>query len=246
MSVDNPDLLASDIITDVENRLGTTDLDTTDYIPWISYAYLKTYLAISAAGQQAKEYYFGAYSLITLTAGIAEYDLDTYIPRFGGFIKVEVRYGGTSDDWVVARRLKSLSNWKNQANVTETYQPKISALYYKLGNNLGFIPTPPTTDSGTPTAKVWYVKRPYQIEQASDVIDIPYRYTYPITDYVQAKAIMAENEDYAQAGATEQKFDQQLFDLTGIVTDEFNENDGTSGIQVPVSAPIFRNPLRSF
>jgi hypothetical protein len=196
------------------------------------------------AGQRAQENYFGAYIAFNLTAGVAEYSLHTNIPRFGGEIKVEVKYGGTSDDWVKLRKLSSLANWNNQNNVSTSYRSKLTGLYYILGDLLGFIPTPPTTDSGTPLARVWYIKRPYQLTNTTDIVDIPYRYLYPIKNYVQSKAIMAENEDYAQAGATEAKFDQELKELTALVTNEFNEHDGTSAIQIPANAPIFRNPLR--
>ena len=39
MSSNNPNVTAANIVTDVENKLGDTNLGTSVYLPWISYAY---------------------------------------------------------------------------------------------------------------------------------------------------------------------------------------------------------------
>jgi hypothetical protein len=245
MSTNNPDITASDIVTEVEIRLGDTNLDTEDYLNWISHAYQKLYRAIIAAGQQAKEVYFGNSITFNLASGTGEYSLETNIPRFGGIIKVEVKYGGTSDTWVRANRLPSLNNYNQvTANVTTDYHSKSSPLYYLLQDIIGFIPTPPTTDSGTPQAKVLYIKRPYQITLATDVIDIPYRYLEPIYEYVQAKAIQAENESYAESLEIERLFEAKLVQITEQVTDEFGEYEGTDQVQAESGSKLYSNPMR--
>lgn len=243
MSANNPDITVANVIENVETRLGDTNLDSMAYLPWTSYAYQKTYQAICAAGQQAKEYFFGDSTTFNLTADTSTYSLETNIPRFGGFIKVEIKYGGTGDTWVRAEKLKSVSHWDIQENVTTTNRSKTNPLYYKLGDTLGFIPQPPSSDSGTPQAKVFYIKRPYQLTDTTDVIDLPYRYIYPIEDYVHSKAIITENEDFGQASLVEQDFALQLKMITSIVTDEFNENDGTSSIEIDTNSSVYRNPL---
>lgn len=244
MSTNNPDITASNIITDIEARLGTTNLDTTDYLPWVSYAYQKLYRAIVSAGQQAKEVYFGDDVTFNLTAGTGEYSLETNIPRFGGIIKVEVKYGGTSDDWVKATRLPSINNYNQVMNNTSTsYRAKESVLYYLLQDVIGFIPVPPGSDSGTPQTKVWYVKRPYQLDDGDDVIDIPYRYIDPLNDYVQAKAIQAENESYSESLEIERIFEAKLNKITEQVENEFGEYEGTDSVQSQGTG-LYSNPLR--
>lgn len=245
MSVDNPDITASDIINDIEARLGGTNLDTTDYLPWVSYSYQKLYNAIISAGQQAKEYYFGNLVTFNLTAGTGEYSLETNIPRFGGIIKVEVKYGATDDLWVKAARLPSINNYSQvMSNVDTNYRGKSSVVYYLLQNIIGFIPTPPAGDPDTPQAKVWYVKRPYQINDGMDVIDIPHRYMEPLNDYVQAKAIQAENESYAEAGQIERTFAAKLNQITEQVENEFGEYEGTDSVQPFNGSRLYHNPLR--
>lgn len=244
MSSNNPNIKASDIISNVESRLGGTNLDNGDYLPWISYGYQKLYSAIVSAGQQAKEYFFGDLEEFDLVAGTAEYPIEEHIPRFGGIIKVEIKYGGTNDDWIKAQRLPSLANWQNQSNTGVEYRSKQAALYYILGDNFGFIPTPSTDDTGAPQAKVWYVKRPYQVDSGNDIIDIPYRYLYPLENYVQAKAIEAESEDYGVSNAIEAKFVSELAEITALVTNEFDENDNTNSVHVPANSSLYSNPIR--
>lgn len=239
MSVLNPEITASDIIADVNVRLDLPNLSATDYYPWISYAYQKTYGALVSAGQRIKEDLFGAYITFNLTNGTAEYSINTNIPRFGGFVKVEVKYGGTGDDWVTASRIESISNWRNQNNVSTSYRAKDGVVYYKLGDLLGFIPTPPATDSGTPSVRVWYVKKPYQITDGDDVIDIPYRFLYPIVNYVVARAIERENEDFSTAERIEAKFESELDRIIETAVSEIDERDGTGGIEVDAGSPLF-------
>lgn len=245
MSSSNPDITASDIITDIEVRLGGTNLDTDDYLPWISYAYQKLYRAIVAAGQQAKEVYFGNDVTFNLTGGTGEYSLETNIPRFGGIIKVEIKYGGTNDDWTKVARLPSINNYSQVMNNTsESYRAKQSPLYYVLQDTLGFIPVPPAGDAGTPQAKVWFVQRPYQLTLGTDVIDIPYRYLDPLNDYVQAKAIQAENESYRESLEIERIFEAKLVKITESVVDEFGEYEGTDSVQAINGSRLYHNPMR--
>jgi len=243
MSSNNPDITASNIVTDVENKLGDTNLDTADYLPWISYSYQRIYSAIVANGQWAKEYYFGDVATITLTPGDNEFSLKTEIPRFGGTIKVEILYGASGDEYVLAKKLPSLANWDNQNQVSTDYRSKLSAVYYIIGDTFGIIPTPPS-DEGNVTVKVWYVKRPYQITDGTDVIDLPYRYMWPINDYVQAKAIQAENEDYISSIAIEDRFNVSLERITESVANEKDENDDTNMIQISANSRLRSNPIR--
>jgi hypothetical protein len=239
--MDNPDITASDIITDVEGRFSSSpSLSASRYIPWISYAYQKVYQAIISVNQTAKEEIFGTKVDISLNTNTPnEYSLETEIPRFGGFIDVQIKYGATGDTYNRAKRLKSMSHWTNWDNISTTYRSKLEPLYYKLGDTLGFIPVPP--ESGA-TAKVFYVKRSYQITEEDDVIELPYRFLYLISDYVHARALQAVNEDYATAGQIENNFRSQLEDLKEAVASEFNENDGTDAIQRN-DDDLFTNPL---
>ena len=245
MSTNAPSITASDIVTNIETRLGGTNLDTTNYLPWISYAYQKIYRAIISAGQQAKEYYFGNYTTFNLTGGTGEYSLITNVPRFGGIIKVEIKYGATGDLWTPVKRIPSINNYyETTGNTSTTYQSKQSPLYYILQDTIGFIPVPPAGDSGTPQAKIYYVRKPYQITAGTDVIDIPYKYIDAIDDYVHAKAIQAENESYAESLEIERVFEAKLNQITEDVNDEFGEYEGIDSIQAFSGSKLYSNPLR--
>lgn len=244
MSANNPSITGADIITDVEARLGTPNISSTIYVPWIAYAYLKTYAALANAGQTVKENLFGAYIAVTLTNGTAEYTLSTIIPRFGSVIKLEILFGGTSDQRVRLSPLRSISQWASQANVSTSYRAKEAAVYYLLKDTLGVIPTPPASDPSQATLYAWYIARPYQITATTDPIDIPFRFLYPIVNYVQSKAIEKQNEDYSQASLVEQRFERELEQIAIAASSEYNENDG-EGIEVATDSLIFDNPFRT-
>lgn len=241
MSSNNPDITAADVITDVETRLGDTNLDATDYLPWISYSYQKVYHAIVSAGQQAKEKFFEDNATIALDVDTLEKDISTDIPLLGSISKIEVKYGASGDTWNPATKLPSTAHWANLHNVSTQYRNKTNPLYNITGNNLLVIPVAP--ESGA-VAYVRYIKRPYQLTASTDIIDLPYRYIYAVIDYVHARAIVSENEDFAQAQVVENNFQAELAKITELVVNEFNENDGTSAVQVDTTASIFSNPLR--
>lgn len=244
MASNNPSITAADIITDVEARLGTPGISTTNYLPWVSYAYQKTFQALINAGQTVKEELFGNYSAITLTNGTAEYALSTIIPRFGGFIKTEILYGGTGDQRVRINKLRSVSQWQIQGNVSTSYRSKSEPLFYLLEDTLGVIPTPPVADVANAILYAWYVRRPYQINLSTDVIDIDYRFIYPIVNYVQAKAIQAKFEDYSEARTVEAQFQQELEQIAIAAASEYNENDETNAVEISADSMLFDNPLR--
>lgn len=244
MSANNPSVTASDIITDVEARLGTPNISTTSYLPWVSHAYQRTYLALMNTNQRVKEELFGNLATFDLTNGTAEYSLSTNIPRFGGIIKVEILYGGTGDTWKRAKRIDSLANWEIQNNATTTYRSKDNPLFYILKDKIGFIPTPPSTDAGASQAKVWFIRRPYQITDGTDVIDIDYRFIYPIVNFVQARAIEMKNEDYGQAAQVEAAFRRDLEEIAIMASAEFDENDNTNSVGLSSHSALFDNPFR--
>lgn len=244
MSNNNPSITVSDITTDVENRLLSPGISGSVYIPWVSYAYQKTYQALLGVNQRVKEELFGNLISVTLTPGTAEYSVSTNIPRFGGIIKVEIRYGASGDDWERAERLDSVAHWKIQNNVSTNYRSKTSPLYYIIEDIIGFIPTPPSGESTqTPTARVWYIQRPYQITLTTDVIDIPYRFTYPIVNYVQARAIERENEDYDVALSIERKFEQELENIATAASSEYSEEEQTNFVRVGSDSGLYEDPL---
>jgi hypothetical protein len=243
MSADNPSIKASDIISDVENRLGNPNLSTSIYLPWVSYGYMKTYAALAKAGQSVKETLFGNYVTFTLANGTAEYALSTYVSRFGSLIKAEILYGGTGDIRTRAAQLRSIAEWLNQGNVSTSYRDKSQPLVYFLQDKIGFIPTPPSSDAAQATAYIWYVKRPFQVTDGTDVIDIPYRFIYPLVNYVQAKAIQKYNEDYTEAALVEKRFDNELEEIALAADSEFNENDGNA-VEISSSSALYDNPFR--
>lgn len=245
MSETNPSITANDIILEVEARLGSPNIAQASYIPWISYAYQKEYGKIVRIGQHVKERVFGELVTFDLTASTAEYALSSVIPQFGGFIRGQIKYGGTSDDWVKLKVLKSLSSWDDMTNVTTSDWPKQDALIYFIKDYVGFIPTPPaaSVDTGTPQAKIWYIKRPVRITVATDVIDIPYRFTFPIVSYVQAMGIMAENEDYTQAARVEARFEADLEEVAQTIESEFSEREEANVIEATDTA-LYDDPLR--
>lgn len=245
MSANNPDITASDIITDVENRLGNPNIGASKMLPWVSYGYQKTYQTLIGAGQQVKEELFGNVVEFELTPGVAEYSIETNIPRFGGFIKVEVRYGATGNVYTRASRLPSLAYWRSQSNTSTAYQPKDQPMYYQVEDKIGFIPEPVLGEVVQDAmAKVWYIRRPYQITETDDVIDLPYRFLYPIVNYVQSRAIERENEDYEQAAIIERKFERELEQLVEFVENEYSESEMTNFVAVAGDSPLHGNPMR--
>lgn len=244
MASNNPSITASNIITDVEARLENPNLSANTYLPWVSYGYNRLYLALMSADPRVREGLFGNSETFNLSAGVSEYSISTNIPRFGGIIKVEVKYGGTGDDWTRAKKLPSVSDYEVQNNNTTSYRAKENPLYFLLEDSIGFIPVPPVADSGTPQAKVFYVRRPYQITDVADVIDIDYRFIYPLANYVQAKAIERINEDYGQAAIIEREFIRLLEEVSERATSEFSgELDGGESVVVPSNSPLFKNPF---
>lgn len=240
MSANNPSITASDIIEDVENRLDDPGIDTTVYLPWVSYAYQKTYKALIKAGQKVKEALFEDNATINLTTNTLEITVTDQIPRFGGLVKLEVKYGLSTDEWNSAKPLGSSANWKNLHNVSTTYRSKTEPLYNLSGTKLMVIPAPPEDGA---TAYVRYIKRPYQITAGSDVIDIPYRFLDPLVNYVQARATERDNEDYQVGRQIDAKFFGELDALMEEAASEFNEHDGTENIQVSTNSPLFDDPL---
>lgn len=241
--MDNPQITPADVITDVESRFSSVpSISSTVYLPWISYAYQRLYQKICEVSQTAKENLFGEVAEVDLpTSTPSEFTITDEIPRFGGFIAVEVKYGGTGDVYNKASLLKSVAHWTNWDNISTNYRSKVTPLYYQRGKTMGFIPVPPEVNA---VAKIWYVKRPYQITSVTDVIDIPYRFLTPLFDFVHARALQKVNEDYGNAGAIEANFRGQLDEIQLAVASEFNENDGTDNVQDNTNSGFYDNPLK--
>lgn len=242
MAEQNPDLLVSDIITDVEARLNAPDLATSVYLPWISTAAQRIYRALCALGQEGKERYFGASGTISLTTNTLEHNILSSISDFGGFIDVEVLYGATGDTRSKATKLRSVSQWRDLSNVSTDYRSKVTPLYYQSGNNIGIIPVPP--ESGA-IAYIRYIRKLPQYTDADDVINIPYRFSWPIYDYVEAKALQRTNEDFSTSRQIEMDFRADIDDLTQMAADEINENDGSNRVEVSSNSTIFDDPLNA-
>lgn len=243
MAESNPTYTASDIITDVNSRfVGGTGLSNEDFLPWISYSNQKLYQKIISVGKRAKQEIFGAKGDITLTAGVLEYTITDWLPRFGGILRVDIQYGATGDVFNRATPLIDITYWNNLEDVSTSYRSKIHPLYYLMGTVIGFIPVPPSGESvQTPTARVRYVKRPQQITEVTDEIDIPYRFLYPLINYVQAKAVQRVNEDYSEASLVERQFEKELEDVAMAVADEFEE--GVDGVEMSSSSELYSNPI---
>ena len=243
MATANPDYTASDIIEEVNSLLtGGTNLSAEIMLPWISTAYQRLYAKISSVSKQAKEELFGDRADVELVADTLEYTLTDSIPRFGGFIKVAVRYGASEDDWNPATRLLSIEYWKDLSKVSTQYQAKTLPLYYQRNGLIGVIPTAVSGETDqTPTARVWFVKRAERIDEVTDIIDIPYRFCYPIVNYVLKRTLQRVNEDYATADQIDRDFKEDLEEVALSVASEFEE--GIDGIEVPAGSALYDNPF---
>lgn len=240
MASNNPSLTVNDIITDVEGRLNSPNISNALYFPWISTSAQRVYRALCALGQEAKERYFGASDTINLSTSTLEHDILASIPDFGGFIGVEVLYGASGDTRVRATKMRSVSQWEDLSNVSTNYRAKQNPLYYQSGNNIGIIPVPP--ESGA-IAYVRYIRRLPQYDSADDVINIPYRFTWPIYDYVEAKALQRANEDFSTSREIEDRFRVDIQEITETAADELNENDGTNAVEVSANSAILDDPM---
>lgn len=243
MSSNNPTLLVSDIISDVEGRLASPGIPTATYFPWVSTAAQRVYQALASLGQEAREKYFGTSGTIALTQSTLETSITGSLADFASFIKVEVLYGASGDTRNTATKLRSPAQWGNLNNVSTTYRAKQEPLYYQSGDYIGIIPTPP--ESGA-NAYVRYVKRLPQYTLAGDTISIPYRFTWPITEYVQAKAIQKVNEDYSTSQQIENNFERHLEEIILRAADEINENDGTNAVELSAESQLLDDPLNAF
>lgn len=243
MSANNPSVTVSDIITDVENRLASPGLSTATYLPWVSTSAQRVYQALVALGQEAKERYFGSSGTIPLTISSLETSITGSIADFGSFISVEVLYGATGDLRNRATRMRSVSQWDNLANVSTSYRAKDVPLYYQSGDYIGIIPVPPEAGAN---AYVRYVLRLPQFTAGTDVISIPYRFMWPIYEYVHAKAIQRVNEDYSTSDRIESRFEEHLNQITENAADELNENDGTHSVEVNANSQLYDDPLGTF
>jgi len=241
MSSNNPSVTASDIITDVEARLATPGISTATYLPWISYAYQRTYQALANTNQQTKEELFGVAGTISLTQSTLEHSITGSIPRFGGIIEVAIKYGASGDTRNKAKRMRTKAFWDNIDNVSTSYRSKTEPLYYIQGGSIGIIPVPPEAGA---IAYIDFVQRPYQLTAGTDVIDIPYRFQYPVVNYVQAKAIEATNEDYSQGEITERKFLRELEEVAIAAESEMTENDGINAVEISANSPLVGDPMR--
>ncbi len=220
--IQNPSITCNDIVADVEARLDAPNLGTAFYLPIISTAAQRVYQSIAALGQEAKEKFFGTNGTINLTINTLEHDIYASLTDFASFIDVEIVYGATGDTRNTATKLRSASQWRDKANVSTTYRSKALPLYYQSGGNIGIIPISPETGA---IVYVRYVLKLPQYTDGADVINIPYRFIWPITDYVHAKAIQKENEDYSTARQLEVDFGKALEEITERAADEINEND---------------------
>lgn len=240
MPDNNPDYTASAVVTQVESDLRNPNLGTAFYLPHISAAFGKVRQKLERVGQQAKEDFFGDVATINLTTDSpAEFDLTTVIPRFGGFIGVQVKYGGADDQYNPATKLKSFAHWANWDHISSVYRGKDQPLYYKRGDTIGFIPVPPEPNA---TAKVWFVKRGFQVTDGGDELDIPYRFMYPILTYVKARAIERANEDYVTAAQLDRRFEAELEDIAQAAASEFNEEDGDS-VEIDSNDALYSDPF---
>lgn len=241
MSANNPNYTASTIITDVEARLRNPGISATTYLPWISTAFNKVYQKLSEIGQHAKQEYFGTYVTWSLdTASPNEYSLIGKMPRFGGMISIRIKYGATGDLQQRLAKLRSVDNWANWDQISVTYRGKENPLYYIFGDTIGFIPVPPELGG---TIKAWYVKRAFQITDGADVLDIPYRFMYPIFTYVQARAIERAFEDYGTAKAFDRQFEAELEQIALAAASEFSEDDDVS-VETDSSDLLYDDPFR--
>lgn len=221
MSSSNPSITASDIITDVDGRLSQANLSSAVYLPWVSYSYQRVFQSLVSVGKAVAENFFGDTDTINLTTTSPnEYTLTDEIPRYGGLISVWVKYGATGDEYRKAVKLISTAEIINPENISTTYYSKVNPYYYVRGGVIGFLPVPP--ESGG-VAKIDFIKRPYQINAVEDVIDIPYRYLWPVSEYVHSKAVQRLNEDYGASKQIEDNFRQQLEEISIACATEYQE-----------------------
>lgn len=241
MSSDNPTYTVANAITDVEARLGTPGISSSIYVPWASYAYNRVWGRLAKLGQHVKENLFGDTDTISLTQSTLEHDISDSIPRFESAVEIEVLYGGANDVRTRATKLRSVSHWGDLSKVSTDYRSKSEPLYYILGGKLGVIPVPP--ESGA-VAYVKFIKRGTQLTDPSDEIDLPYRFIYPIIEYMHAKAIQRTNEDYSTSRNIENEFKSLLDEIEEVAASEFSEDDETNAVEVSASSSLFSNPFR--
>lgn len=230
--VDNPEYTVADVISDVNGRLRNPGVGAEIITPWVSYAYNRLYNKLLNVNQQVKEQLFGAYTTIDLEEDVAEYVITEHAPRYSSLVKYEIHYG--TNQITSGKSIYSIAKSPNNVITGGSGTPRL----YRYGNNFAFYPIP-----GEGTAHLWYIKRGKQLTQSTDVLyDIPYRYLYPIMDYVEGRVIARINEDYGVLGTLEREFERKMEEVAMMADGEISEWDVES---IDDGSPDMRSPFNS-
>lgn len=97
--------------------------------------------------------------------------------------------------------------------------------YYIVGDNIGFIPIPTVSSTGTDAIKIWYVQAESDLSSDSDNVDIPYadRFASSIAKYAAAQLLRKGQQEEQAAKTLMGEFMSDMEELKRQLEDRIEE-----------------------
>lgn len=159
------------------------------------------------------EDYFGTTGTISLSNGTELYDLPQDANSRNNVdrvIRVEVSYDGSNYD--IARATSIQRKITTESNSNGSYSEAFP-LFYLFGDQIGLLPIP----TGTGTAKIWYIKRLADLENDTDIPEIPDKY-HRLLAVGAAVEALRKDYYYPESDRLERDYYRSLDDMKMYIT----------------------------
>lgn len=167
--------------------------------------------------KDVNEDYFGTTGTVTLANSTELYNLPQDSDsrnEVDRILRVEVAYDNSNYD--IAHPITIQRKVTTESNTEGAYSER-NPRFYIFGNQIGFLPIP----TGTGTAKIWYIKRLGDLENTTDIPELPDKYHRTIAYGAAIDAL--RKDDYLEgARSIERDYEKQLRALRGFVTPRIN------------------------
>lgn len=169
----------NDVLTDIKRTFGdeaSVQVTDDDILRWVNSAQREILISnriLKAVGTSS------------ITAGVAEYTLDGL-----NVVAIQsIHFNGKKLDYKSFAEAEEFVNSSDPGN-TLTGDP---ILWYEWGGTINLYPVP---DADYPSAlKVYYIKEPTPLTQATDSLDVPDSYYENVLQYVLSKAYELDEDD---------------------------------------------------
>lgn len=178
---------------------------------------------ITAVLETFENYYVTSYTAASVN-GQQEYALPT---DFLKMRRVEVNYEPNTTGSVRQRAYPMDIDQVRRDLAVTTLGPSIlrNPGYYIVGNNIGFIPIPTVSSTGTDAIKIWYVQYQSDLSATTDVINIPYpdRFYSSIAKYAAAQLLRKGQQEELAARQLMDEFNNDLLEMKRQLEDRIEE-----------------------